>query len=80
MAKAATVVDKPLAKEYDTYKSRLPELVRDEGKFVLIRAEEVAGVYATYDEALMAGYKKFGIKQPFMVKQIASVETPIFLR
>lgn len=80
MAKAATATpEKPLAREYETYKSKLPELAGNEGKFALVQNSEVAGVFATYEEALMAGYKKFGLKQPFLVKQISSVETPIFL-
>ena len=34
--------------ELETYKRKLPELLDAEGKFVLIRGDEVAGVLDTY--------------------------------
>jgi hypothetical protein len=81
MAKAVTTTsDRSLAKEYATYKLKLPELTNEQGKFALIHGDDLAGVFPTYENALLAGYKKFGIKQPFLVKQIVAVETPIYLR
>jgi hypothetical protein len=80
MAKsAAATSDKVLAKEYETFKDKLPELAAQEGKFVLIHDDQVGGIFSTYEEALLAGYKKFGVKQPFLVKQIVAAETPVFL-
>ena len=46
-----------------------------EGKFVLIRHEEIAGVYSSEMDAIAQGYQKFG-NVPFLVKQIVKVETP----
>jgi hypothetical protein len=80
MAKATLATAEFLAKEYETYKSKLPELVRHEGKFVLIQGTDVVGIFASYEEALTAGYQKFGPEAPFFVKKISSVEIPIYLR
>jgi hypothetical protein len=80
MAKATISTAEYLAIEYETYKSKLPELVRHEGKFVLIQGPDVVGIFASYEEALTAGYEKFGLDKPFFVKQISSVEIPVYLR
>jgi len=58
-----------LERELQTYKNRLTELLAHEGKFVLIRGDEVAGTWDTYEDALRAGYDKFGLN-PFLVKRI----------
>ena len=63
-----------LEREIKTYTKRLPELSAQEGKFVLIAGEEVGGLFETYQDALKAGYEKYGIR-PFLVKQISAVET-----
>ena len=62
-----------LESEMATYKRSLPTLLADEGKFVLIQGEQIAGVYDTYQDALKAGYEKFQLS-PFFVKQIWAVE------
>ena len=67
-----------LEKELQTYKAKLPELVANEGKFVLIQGEEVVDVYGTYEDAIKAGYDKFKLG-PFLVKQIQSVEQIQFI-
>ena len=46
-----------------------------EGKFVLIRNEEIVGVYDSKMDAIAQGYQKFG-NVPFLVKQIVRIETP----
>ncbi len=66
--------------ELETYQRKLPELLEHEGKFVLIRGEEVAGVWKTEERALAAAYKRFGPRVPFLVKKIQAVETPEFMR
>ncbi|HEV2963009.1 MAG TPA: hypothetical protein VG649_14365 [Candidatus Angelobacter sp.] len=67
-----------LEKELETYKNKLSELRSQghEGKFVLIQGDRVVDFFSSYDDALKAGYKEFGLT-PFMVKQVASVE-PVF--
>ena len=62
-----------LNKEIDTYNRLLPELLAQQGKFVLLRGDEAAGTYDTYQDALKAGYGKFKL-EPFMVKQIVPAE------
>lgn len=66
----------PLEKELETYNKKLPELKEHEGKYVLICGEEVVDTFATYEDAIKEGYKKFGLK-PFLVKQILFNE-PVF--
>lgn len=46
----------------------------NEGKFVLIHGDELSGVWGTYEDALQAGYDKFGLS-PFLVKRIQWMET-----
>jgi hypothetical protein len=65
-----------LEKEIETYHAKLPEWKQHEGKFVLIQGDKVVGFFTAYDDAINAGYKEFGL-EPFMVKQVASVE-PVF--
>jgi hypothetical protein len=62
-----------LEKEMQTYERELPNLLQQEGKFALIHGVEVGGVYDTYEDALKAGYEKYGLG-PFLVKRIQAVE------
>lgn len=66
-----------LNREIETYNRLLPELIAQQGKFVLIKGEEQAGTYDTYQDALAAGYTKFKL-EPFMVKQISPAERVAF--
>lgn len=66
-----------LEKELETYKSKLPELKQQEGKFVLIHDADVIDTFSSYDDALKEGYKRFGLK-PFLVKQIHAIEPTYF--
>jgi hypothetical protein len=81
MAKAekSSAGSKALETEYAAYLDLLPRLAHEEGKFALIHHSDLAGVYETYQDALAAGYEKFGLK-PFLVKQIAAAESPVYLR
>jgi hypothetical protein len=67
-----------LEKELETYKRKLPELLVDEGKFVLIHDDKVTDTFGTYEDAVKDGYAKFGL-QPFFVKQIQSAEQIHFI-
>lgn len=62
-----------LDKELKTYERELPSLLADEGKYVLIQGDAVVGTYASYEDAIKAGYEKFDLN-PFLVKQIQAVE------
>ena len=67
-----------LEKELATYRRQLPHLLASEGKYSLICGDEVAGVWDTYEDALRAGYERFGL-EPFMVKQILATERVLFV-
>jgi hypothetical protein len=62
-----------LEKELETYKRILPELKKDEGKYVLISGDKVIDTFTSYEDAIKEGYKLFNL-QPFFVKQIHSIE------
>ena len=59
--------------EVATYNKKLPELLGEIGKFILIKGEEVIGTFDTYNDAVKAGYERFKL-EPFFVKQIAPAE------
>lgn len=69
-------MDKALETELRTYEQHREHLLGTaEGKFVLIRNDEIVGVYDSKMDAIAQGYQKFG-NVPFLVKQILKVETP----
>lgn len=62
-----------LKTELETYEANKPQLLADEGKFVLIHGRNVLGVFSAYEDALRAGYEKCKL-EPFLVKRIQAVE------
>lgn len=62
-----------LKTELATYRRLLPTLLADEGKYVLVIGEELAGVFGTYEDALNEGYKRAHL-DPFLVKKISGTE------
>jgi hypothetical protein len=68
----------PLERESATYREKLPELSKQEGRYVLIHGADVVDTFASYEDALRQGYRQFGL-QPFMVKQIQSSELVQFI-
>lgn len=67
-----------LAAELKTYQAKLPTLLGQAGKYVLIHGEDVEGVFDTYSEAMSAGYTKLGVDKPFFVRKISPVEQVLF--
>ena len=60
--------------ELKTYRIKLQELLaNDVGKYVVIKKKEPLGTFNTYEDALQAGYVKYGLV-PFFVKQIEVAE------
>ena len=59
--------------ELEVYNAHLIELLRNEGKFVVICGDEIAGSFDTYDDALEAGSTRFG-PVPFFVRKIQRAE------
>ena len=72
-SRAPSMTDRPLQKEIETYNAKLPELLGSIGRFVLIKGDQVEGIYDTYADALKVGYERFKL-EPFLVKQIAPAE------
>lgn len=68
----AQVLDTEL-KTYEQQRDHL--LVTAEGKFVLIRNDQVIGIYDSKMDAISEGYRQFG-NVPFLVKQVVKVEVP----
>lgn len=63
-----------LEAEKQTYEKNLPEWGEYNGKYVLIKGEEVISFFDTYPDAISQGYREFGL-EPFMVKRVEQVET-----
>jgi len=63
-----------LETELETFQKELPNLLANAGKYVLIHGQEVS-VWDSQDEAIDAGYERYGLKQ-FLVKEIAEHEVP----
>ena len=69
------MADEHLKKELETYEARKQELLGTaEGKYVVIQGDRVVGTWETYEDALQAGYTEFGVKTPFLVKQVSEIE------
>jgi hypothetical protein len=62
-----------LEHELAVYNEHLLELLPSEGKYVVIKGQDIAGVFDTLDEALSAGHGKYG-PVPFLVKKIQATE------
>ena len=63
--------------ELQTYeKNRESLLGSADGKFVLIKGEQVVGVYESEMDAINQGYRQLG-HVPFLVKQILKIDTPL---
>jgi hypothetical protein len=63
-----------LNREQAVYEANLSRWLSDhEGEYVLIKGDKVDGFYESRDEALTAGYSRFGIG-PLFVKQVSPSE------
>jgi hypothetical protein len=69
-----------LEREMETFRRELPKLLQTESnhdKFVLIHDDKVDSVWDTVEEALDAGYERFGLGV-FLVKTITEHEKPVY--
>ena len=64
--------------EKKAYENALPDLLKEESKFALVKGENVVGVYESYEDALKFGYEKFGLES-FFIKRIQQIEKPIYI-
>jgi len=63
--------------ELKTYEQNRDHLLGTaEGKFVLIRDNQVVGIYDSKMDAIAEGYRQFG-NVPFLVKQVLKIEAPL---
>jgi hypothetical protein len=62
-----------LEKELEVYKKELPNLLAQEGKYVLIYQEKVIDTFSSYEDAIKEGYKIAQLNV-FLVKKIQSTE------
>lgn len=75
----------PLAAEWETYRREVGRLLAEgqEGKYALIKGDEIIGIYDTWDAAREAGLEKY-LLQPHVVRRILSREPlirgPLFFR
>ncbi|MBU2807573.1 hypothetical protein HF285_04660 [Acidithiobacillus ferrooxidans F221] len=69
---------KPLERELATYEQMLPTLLADEGKYAVIHADDLIGIYESYADALKTGYERCGV-DPFLVKRISQQEQIFFV-
>lgn len=70
--------DDAMIDEMVTYLDHLDELLRDEGRWVLIKGHEIIGVYAERNEALREAIARFG-SDPVLVKQIVVREPFVYM-
>src|SRR5262249_34165712 len=64
-----------LAVEWDFYRQEVGRLLAEghAGRHVLIKGAEIIGIYATHEEALSEGYRRFR-GQAFLVHEIQAEE------
>lgn len=66
-----------LAIELKTYAEKLETLLgTHEGKFVIIRGDQMLGTFDSQLDAIAGGYRQLG-NVPFLVKQVVKIETPL---
>jgi hypothetical protein len=70
-----------IARERETYRAEVARLLAEgrEGQHVLIKDQEVLGCYATREDALEAGYRRF-LLRPFLVHQVQTCDPLHFTR
>jgi hypothetical protein len=71
----------PLAEEWNTYRRQIGRWLAEglEGRHVLIKGEEIIGIYATSEEATEEGFKHY-LLQPFFVHPIRTEEPYLRIR
>ena len=66
-----------LARELATFESNRAKLLGEgAGRFVLIKGDDVIGLFDTQADALSAGFAQFG-NAPFFVRQITAADVPL---
>ncbi len=67
-----------LEREMAVYRAHLAALLANEGKFVVIKGEEILpGAHDDYESALKAGYDHFG-PVSFLIKRVTRTEPILY--
>jgi hypothetical protein len=71
----------PLAREWNVYRREIGRLLAEgqEGRFILIKGEDVLGLFDSWDAARAAGLKRF-LREPFFVHPIRASEPHLRIR
>jgi hypothetical protein len=71
----------PLAQEWNTYRREIGRLLAEnqEGRFILIKGQEIIGVYDTWAAARETGLHRF-LLDPFLVQPIRTEEPYLRIR
>jgi hypothetical protein len=68
-----------LERELATFEKKLPELSAEHaGEYALVHGDEIVDLFSSYDDAIKAGYARFGL-EAFLVKQVQSFEPVHFI-
>lgn len=69
-----------LAEEWETYRREVGRLLAEgnEGRYILIKGQQIIGIWDRQDDALATGYKMF-LLQPFMVQRIQERERVVYM-
>ena len=66
-----------LEKELIVFENNLNEWLKtDRGKFVVIKNNDVIGIFNTYDDALVEGARRFGLTS-FLLREITPTQDEI---
>ena len=67
--------DSPIATEWETYRREVGRLLAEgqEGRFVLIKGEEIIGIWDGREDANAEGLRRY-LLQPFLLHQVRSRE------
>ncbi len=68
-----------LDEEIKTYINSKSELIKYKGMYVLIKEDDIIGIFKNRNDAMKYGFKMFGYV-PFLVKKITKEDEPIFVR
>ena len=67
---------KGIEREIETLQNNYHEIIKNVGKFVLIRGNSVVDYFNSYREAIATGYKQFGLES-FLVRPVKENDVPV---
>jgi hypothetical protein len=65
-----------LRHEVDTLCRHLEEVLKHPGEYVLIQGDDIVGYYSSFSAAIGEGYKRRGLEETFMVKEVDELTRP----